>query len=77
MGADFRNYLWLAISIILVLPFLSQEKSWAQVSAPRLRAAPPGYNFGNVSRRKGVVNTFFLIKNEGGSPLEIMKIQPS
>ena len=77
MQADFRGYLWLAISIFLALPLLSQERAWGQASAPRLRSVPSGYNLGNVSRSKGVLRIDFQIKNEGGSSLEIIKIQPS
>ena len=44
---------------------------------PIISLTPDSYNFGDVSQRKGVTETFFEIKNEGKSDLIINKLETS
>jgi hypothetical protein len=44
---------------------------------PVITISPDLYDFGNVSQKQGIVNTFFSIKNEGQGDLTINKLETS
>jgi hypothetical protein len=65
LGARIGKYLW------------ATYYSRTDPDAPRLIAMSTEYDFGDVSLKKGIVKTAFLIKNTGKNPLEFFNITTS